>query len=198
MLPSCSRVVSLGTGEAILGGHPGCFVVASCEPRGWGVSLTTWSLGSLCRAGQGLHWRGSVGQLETETSLAFPESTMGSLTLLELSAQLWRELEKEAPSELSEVGPQHTHTPWEGEAPHAYYRVGSRAKAKEQEAGFPLRGWGGGHLDLGGGPVLATSYVKAGRSTPCLASQHMRGGQDLFPPPYRTYVEGPQSALEGR
>ena len=38
---------------------------------------------------------GSIGQLEKETSLAFPESTMGSFTLLVLSAQLERELKEE-------------------------------------------------------------------------------------------------------
>lgn len=52
------------------------------DPRGW---LTACCPESFC--GKGLHWRGSRGQLETETSLAFPESTMGSFTLVELLAQ---------------------------------------------------------------------------------------------------------------
>lgn len=39
---------------------------------------------SWCRRGKGAHWVGSMGQLDTEMSLAFPESTMGSLMLLEL------------------------------------------------------------------------------------------------------------------
>lgn len=37
--------------------------------------------------GKGVHGMGSMGQLDTEMSLAFPESTMGSFTLLELVSQ---------------------------------------------------------------------------------------------------------------
>lgn len=49
--------------------------------------LTGRCLDSWWRRGKGAHWGGSVGQLDTEMSLAFPESTIGSFMLLELVSQ---------------------------------------------------------------------------------------------------------------
>lgn len=57
---------------------------SSPSPGPW---LTGRCLESWWRRGKGAHWMGSMGQLDTEMSLAFPESTMGSFMLLELVSQ---------------------------------------------------------------------------------------------------------------
>lgn len=51
------------------------------------TALTGRCLERWWRMGKGVHGMGSMGQLDTEMSLAFPESTMGSFTLLELVSQ---------------------------------------------------------------------------------------------------------------
>lgn len=47
---------------------------------------------SCCRSGKGVHWMGSTGQLHTDRSLAFPESSTPSPTLISLPLQAYWEL----------------------------------------------------------------------------------------------------------
>lgn len=48
---------------------------------------------SCCRSGNGVHWMGSTGQLQTERSLAFPESNTPSPMLISLPLQPYWELQ---------------------------------------------------------------------------------------------------------
>lgn len=56
-------------------------------PPSSGLMLTGCCLECCCRREKGAQGLGSTGQLDTETSLALPESTMGSFMLLQLVSQ---------------------------------------------------------------------------------------------------------------
>lgn len=49
---------------------------------------------SCCKSGKGVHWMGSTGQLQTDRSLAFPESNTPSPTLISLPLQPYWELRR--------------------------------------------------------------------------------------------------------
>lgn len=61
-------------------------------PPSSGLMLTGCCLECCCRREKGAQGLGSTGQLDTEMSLALPESTMGSFMLLQLVSQPYWEL----------------------------------------------------------------------------------------------------------
>lgn len=59
------------------------------------VCLTVFAFLSCCSKGKGVHWMGSMGQLHTDRSLAFPESITPSARLHVLMSQWYWELTKQ-------------------------------------------------------------------------------------------------------